>query len=312
MASLQENPAPPIKEEITNEAHPLPSQMREQEKEDATKNMWELILDKATRTQKKMIASLTSLGVFCIVYMVFVIYLGVYAYANPDPARCYYVDGLDTTGLSKETVETMAKDQNITVREGYPLDMAHLFRAWFTWGFWGSVVQILIIAIFVPLFCLYKNSYKVSQRVFLVMQGLSCCSTFMWFIIGFFWRFSKGGRVAAGDKLDRVAGMSDEEFESKRTNASNADGYQLKSGKFMSAYLWIIISAVLISVAVGSLLSVVMCLNGDDNVKFMPLPSEEDIEVQQNGAGKEADNKAILIKEDVKPQTDEKSEDKQA
>ena len=87
-----------------------------------------------------MIASLSALGVFCILYLIFVIYLGVYAHANPDPAHAYYVDGLDTPGLSKEAVETMAKDRGVGVRAGYPVDMAHLFRAWFTWGFWGSIV----------------------------------------------------------------------------------------------------------------------------------------------------------------------------
>ncbi len=176
----------------------------------------------------------------------------------------------------------MAKDRGVGVRAGYPVDMAHLFRAWFTWGFWGSIIQILVIAVFVPLFCLYKNSYKVSQTVFMVMQGLSCCSTFMWFVLGFFWRFSKGGRVAAGDKLERIANTSDDDRQEEREKASLADGYQLKGGKFMSAFLWLIISAVLIAVAVGSILSVVMCMNGDKDIKFDLLKeTEEDVDEKQ-------------------------------
>jgi len=188
-------------------------------------NFFELTLDKATRTQKRMIASLSCAGTFVVLYAIFVIYLGVYAYGSPDPVHSYYIDGLDTTGLSKASAETMAKDRGIAIRSGYPVDMAHLFRAWFVWGFWGSMIQIIMLGVFIPLFCLYKNSFKVSSRVYMIMQGLNCCSTFMWFILGFFWRFSKGGRVAAGDKLERTAGTTDDQWADEREKASEADGY---------------------------------------------------------------------------------------
>ena len=39
----------------------------------------------------------------------------------------------------------------------------------------------------------------------------------------------------------------------------------------MSAFLWLVISAVLIIVAVGSILSVIMCINGGESIKYDSL-----------------------------------------
>lgn len=155
-----------------------------------------------------LVFTIASLSVLSILYAIFVIYQGIYAYANPDPAHCYYIDGLDTPSLTRDGAETLAKERGIAIRQGYPVDMAHLFRTWFMWGFWGSITQLAILAIFIPLYCLKKGSQEVQKYVFYVMQGLSCCVASLWFVFGFFWRFSRGGRVASGEKLVRPAGYS--------------------------------------------------------------------------------------------------------
>ena len=52
----------------------------------------------------------------------------------------------------------------------------------------------------------------------------------------------------------------------------------------MSAFLWLNISAVLIIVAVGSILSVVMCINGGDKVKYdslNPFGDDDEDEVKK-------------------------------
>lgn len=51
----------------------------------------------------------------------------------------------------------------------------------------------------------------------------------------------------------------------------------------MSAFLWLVISAVLIAVAVGSILSVLMCINGGNSIKesldsLNPLSDDKDEE----------------------------------
>ena len=169
--------------------------------------------------------SIAGASTVIILYAVFMIYLGIYAYGNPDPSRSFYIDGLDTTGLTAEAVETLARSEDIKIRPGYPIDMAHLFRTWFLWGFWGCIFQVCILATVIPLcFCL-KSQLNVLNIVGGVFEAISCCSSVAWFILGFFWRFSRAGRVASGEKLDRQAGLSDDEWKSQLQNAVDSDGY---------------------------------------------------------------------------------------
>ena len=121
---------------------------------------------------------------------------------------------------------TLAKDREIPVKTGYPVDMAHLFQTWFLWGFWDKIFQISIIAIFLPIALVNKTENARFQRiVFYIFQAISFLSFFSWIVIGLFWRFSKGGRVASGDKLERMAGISDEVWNQAVEGAKAADGY---------------------------------------------------------------------------------------
>ena len=43
--------------------------------------------------------------------------------------------------------------------------MAKLFRAWFMWGFWTSMLQVILIVVFLPLYFLCKNSLSVIEMV---------------------------------------------------------------------------------------------------------------------------------------------------
>ena len=168
-----------------------------------------------TNTTCRKVVTFTSLAVFVAIYAVYVIYTGLYAYGNPDPLHCYYIDELDTPGKTKANVSAIANDRDITIKAGYPVDMAHLFRTWFLWGFWDKIFQITIIVVFVPmLVCLKKSDdFKLHRVLFYIFQALSCTSSLIWLILGFFWRFSRGGRVASGDKLEKVAGVSDEQWQ---------------------------------------------------------------------------------------------------
>jgi len=62
----------------------------------------------------------------------------------------------------------------------------------------------------------------------------------------------------------------------------------------MSAFLWLNISAVLIIVAVGSILSVVMCINGGDKVKYDSLnhfgdDDEDEVKKEEKVNAKDGD-----------------------
>ena len=92
-----------------------------------------------TETTTRKVLSITLVSVFVVAYAVFVIYLGLFAYGNPDPSNCFFIDEMDTTATSKFAAVTMAIDRGIRVRKGYPINMAHLFRTWFLWGFWDKI-----------------------------------------------------------------------------------------------------------------------------------------------------------------------------
>ena len=51
------------------------------------------------------VVTYTSLAVLFAIYTVYVIYIGLYAYWNQDPQHCYYIEGLDTTGVTKQNVQ---------------------------------------------------------------------------------------------------------------------------------------------------------------------------------------------------------------
>ncbi len=58
----------------------------------------------------------------------------------------------------------------------------------------------------------------------------------------------------------------------------------------MSAYLWIIISSVLLAVAVGSILSVVMCINGGQEIKYDLFKDTEDNDEEDAKEGGKAND----------------------
>ena len=228
-------------------------------------SLFDSVVGTLTKTTCRKVVTFTSLAVLFTVYAVFVVYLGLFAYGNPDPNHCFYVDGLDTPAKSKQSVMILAGDRDIRVKTGYPIDMAHIFRTWFLWGFWDKIFQISIIAIFLPMALMNKSENAGLRRwLFYIFQTLSTGSFIAWFVIGFFWRFSRGGRVASGDKLERVAGTSDEVWKLAVEGAKAADGYQLKSGLFMEVFMFIFLISTSALVIFGSVLATLSCCYGRD------------------------------------------------
>lgn len=167
-------------------------------------------------TKQKKIVSASVMGVAVVLYAILVAYLGIFGYNNPDPESCFYIDGVDTTAKTRVAAVNKAVEAEVKVRAGYPIDMAHIFRSWFIWGFWDKICQIGIIALFLPLaFCCKEALVKTAlmRVLFSVLQSLSCLSSLLWFILGFYWRFSRAGRVTSGDELKRAPGISDTLWE---------------------------------------------------------------------------------------------------
>lgn len=61
-----------------------------------------------TATRKMKIIFFSFLGAAIAVFNVIVVFLGIYAYGNPDPRHCFYINGLDTTALNKQSAITLA------------------------------------------------------------------------------------------------------------------------------------------------------------------------------------------------------------
>ena len=214
----------------------------------------EQIVQFATANEDRKVITAVSLGVLGILYFVFVICEGVYGFGGPDARHAFYVEGMDAPAATKKEAVSMAVDRNIEIRDGFPVDMAKVFRAWFLWGFWGSIVQILIILAFIPLFILVQRATLIKRFAFASIQLMACCSTTLWFFMGFFWRYSHGGRVVSGEKLERSAGLTDSEWQTQKEKAHLQEGYQFYAGSFMAVYLWIItVTFLLAATAVGVL-----------------------------------------------------------
>lgn len=52
-------------------------------------------------TEERLIKVSVTSGIFGVLYMIFVICEGVYAYGGPDAKHAFYIEGLDTPALTK-------------------------------------------------------------------------------------------------------------------------------------------------------------------------------------------------------------------
>ena len=226
-------------------------------------------------------SAIVTAGIIVILFSMLVIYLGVYGYANPDPEHCYYVDGVDQPATTRDAAEKLANDKGVEIKHGYPVDMAHLFRSWFLWGFWSHIIFLILHLVFVPMFFLCRETFAFQQIIYLILFGVSCCNHVAWFLMGFFWRFSRAGRIVSAEKITR-GDLNDQDWDKKLEDARAADGYQLKGGRFISVFVWLILGGLFISIAIGSIVAVLMCMDTSGQQEYEKLMREQqDFEQQQ-------------------------------
>jgi len=227
-----------------------------------------------TASKTLMVLGLCIFGVVVLLYSFLIVYLGVYGYANPDPENCFYVDGVDTPGLTAESTEALATEKGIAIRAGYPVNMAHLFRSWFLWGFWSHIVGLVVQLVFLPMFFLFRVSSNIPHVSYMVFQGVNCCNLIAWFLLGFFWRFSRAGRIISGEKILKGT-LEPEEWQAKLVEASEANGYQIKGGRFISYFIWLILMILFIAIAAGSMAAVVLCMDSEGQREYEKLRRSE-------------------------------------
>ena len=241
------------------------------------------------------------LGPTAVLYLVFFVYLGVYGFGNPDPDHAYFIDGVGKPALTREAALALATEQSVEVRRGYPVDMGHMFRSWFLWGFWASAFNIALIMTLVLLCHLCKARQGQIGCIGLVICAFTCCNTASWFLLGFFWRFSKAGRISAGERIERPEGTSSE-INAFLQSQAEADGYQLKGGKFMSVFLWLVIGLLLGGGAILSIAFAISCMYGDDD-------SEDNKDKNKASSSSSAEQNKNDKKSSQKPDSDKAIEE---
>ena len=215
-----------------------------------------------------------SLGVMATV----TVYLGIYAYNNPDPKACWVVRDLHTSGVTKSDVIARANSMGIDIVDGYPLEMHKVYVVWFLWGFWAQIICIVLTAIVVPLSFYKQNLASVLGSIFF---GLYCTNSFVWLAFGSIWRFSKAGVVASGDKLERLYGTTDALWAKSLEAAQVSNGYQVNSGRFMKIYLMLMAWLIIIFLLGCIVSSLVMCCCDPRSVKGHNLKEQRNTGLAQ-------------------------------
>ena len=159
-------------------------------------------------------------------YLIVTVYLGIFAYANPDPDSCYYTIGLDRVSRQKDTVKFAAIAKGIAEKKGYPVNIASLFRIFFKWGFWNNITLVLIIF---TAWVLSKWRPDLAKFQLMACTAMALGSSLFHFFLGLSWRFSLAGSIASGSRAEKTPTPTE----------INTDGYQMKGGQFMKILLLI-------------------------------------------------------------------------
>ena len=150
--------------------------------------------------------------VFLAAYITLSVFLGLYAFNNPD-AQAYYISGTDTSQADLVPI-IPANDADGVV------PIHDHFVTWFTWMFINKIVLLCFpcIACLLYTICLNKKRGLICNQLFLISY---CCSSLVALVMGLIWRFGEAGRFASGDYLDKDAAVAAGPL------------YQVSSGKFI-------------------------------------------------------------------------------
>jgi len=142
-------------------------------------------------------------------FIVLTVYLGQYAFSNPDPSSCWITKGVDAAALTKDAAILKAKEASVDVPEGYPVEMHRVFVAWAMWGFLQNAVMITVIALTIILVAFVPIMPTIAS-----VTGMGwCIGTILWLVFGAIWRYSFGGGVSSGDRLVRDDDISDDKWK---------------------------------------------------------------------------------------------------
>ena len=123
------------------------------------------------------------------------VFLGIYAYGNPDPDQCWWIKGNPTSAATQEGAVMLGSMQNPPVT-GDLIDVHAKFTGWFMWGFWTCLAPCLACPIMVIL------ALAKAQSLVAVVSGCVSCgvsiSNLIWIIMGAVYRWGPMGKASTG------------------------------------------------------------------------------------------------------------------
>lgn len=179
--------------------------------------------------------------------------------------------------------------------------MHRLYLAWFTWGFYLKIGFVAALAIAGALSFYSKKVAMTTGGISMAVYALNAAG---WLVAGGIWRFSNAGSVASGEKLDRPAGVSDEDWAASIELSTATNGYQISSAKFIKAYVIfgiVLVSVALIAGIIGAF--VMMCSPTKDEessalLKNDKSTSKSDKEKRRDGDEKRSKDRSRSKKRD--------------
>ena len=124
---------------------------------------------------------------FASLIISFTVYMGIYAFNNPNPP-CWYSDA----GLT-------AADPGVTAE--FPNAAQPIHDQFVTWFLWGFINQLVWLAL--PL-CWCSTGWMPGECKFHFWStsvGV-CASSTAWWVAGMCWRYGVAGQYASGDALE--------------------------------------------------------------------------------------------------------------
>ena len=181
--------------------------------------------------------------------IVFAVYVGIYAFNNPDSeAWLGTLDADENQLFADKAAAEAATATNI-------VDIHNRFVIWFLWGF-CQILAPLAAGILGGLAML------ISPALANFIGGLSGCAVgcggLAWWITGIVWRFRSDGAYACGDFIPE--GKTEEEW--LETITAEGSLFQHHSGKFMAIYYLICWGLMACNCATALIISIIGCIKG--------------------------------------------------
>ena len=191
-------------------------------------------------------------GLACLGGLItYTVYLGIYAYNNPDPEECWWIKGLDVsqTTSAAATAAGALSDPALTAE---PVNVHLVYVGWFLWGFWMCISPCIAAPVLMTLGCVSMQATQVLGGLFSCALG---CGQLFWVIFGFVWRWGAMGQASSRDALPtQNEGELDDAYQTRADTFAATHGLQQKGGAFMNVLNWIVLVSVAIQVG--------FCLSG--------------------------------------------------